>query len=160
MEIELVPASSLGGNFRYLDLEFIRLNREVFFQSFQVMERVVDPSAKPTHSAGQSSVSPNPTTMAPMGYNDGIPFKAIIGVAGELLEQNAQALNQISTNLASYQVLENIGLLSQTRDNLLQLLNVMNDNVPDIMKQMPQLPVKMNLNLANAILPPPPPPMP
>ncbi|GMI71876.1 hypothetical protein like AT3G07565 [Hibiscus trionum] len=121
-------------------------------------ERVADPSAKPTHFAGQSSISPNLTAMIPMDYNDGIPCRAIGGVAGELLEQNAQALNQISANLASFQIQENIGLLAQTRNNLLQLMNSMND-APDIMKQMPQLPVKLNLGLANTILPPPPPPL-
>ncbi|KAE8658399.1 acetate--CoA ligase ACS [Hibiscus syriacus] len=121
-------------------------------------ERVVDPSAKSTHFAGQSSISQYPTPMISVDYNDGIPLGAIGGVAGELLEQNAQALNQISENLASFKIQENIGLLYQTRDNLLKLMNEMND-VPDIMKQMPQLPVKLNLDLANTILPPPPPSM-
>ncbi|KAK8556130.1 hypothetical protein V6N13_070199 [Hibiscus sabdariffa] len=122
-------------------------------------ERVAAPSANPTHFAGQSSISPYPTPMIPMDYNDGISCRAIGGVTGELLEQNAQALNQISANLASFQVQENIGLLAQTRDNLLKIMNAMND-APDIMKQMPQLPVKLNLELANTILPPPPPPPP
>ncbi|KAK8709535.1 hypothetical protein V6N13_060550 [Hibiscus sabdariffa] len=120
-------------------------------------DRVVDPSAKPTHFAGQSSASPNPTPMIPMEDNDGIPFGAIGGVAGELLEQNAQALNQISENLASFKVQENIGLLCQTRDNLLKLMNEL-DDMPNIMEKMPPLPVKLNLDLANIILPPPPPP--
>ncbi|KAE8670301.1 acetate--CoA ligase ACS [Hibiscus syriacus] len=122
-------------------------------------ERVVDPAAKTTHFAGQSSNPPYPTPMIPVDYNDGIPLGAIGGVAGELLEQNAQALNQVSENLASFKIQENIGLLCQTRDNLLKLMNEMNDGVPDIMKQMPQLLVKLNLDLANTILPPPPPPM-
>ncbi|KAK8709533.1 hypothetical protein V6N13_060548 [Hibiscus sabdariffa] len=120
-------------------------------------DRVVDPSAKPTHFAGQSSASPNPTPMIPMEDNDGIPFGAIGGVAGELLEQNAQALNQISENLASFKVQENIGLLCQTRDNLLKLMNEL-DDMPNIMEKMPPLPVKLNLDLADIILPPPPPP--
>ncbi|XP_039007475.1 uncharacterized protein LOC120135236 [Hibiscus syriacus] len=120
-------------------------------------ERVVGSSADPTHFAGQSSVSQNPTPMAPKDYNDCIPFEAIGRVASELLQQNAQALNQMSANLASYELEENIVLLSQTRDNILKLLNLMNEDVPDIMKQMPQLPVKMNLELANTIFPPPPP---
>ncbi|GMI96056.1 hypothetical protein like AT3G07565 [Hibiscus trionum] len=128
-------------------------------------ERVVDPSAKPTHFAGQSSITPNPVPMIPMDPNDdGIPFGAIGGVAGELLEQNDQALNQICENLASFQIHENIGLLSQTRDNLLKLMDEINDlsEMPDTMKRMLPLPVKLNLNLANAILPPAilPPPLP
>ncbi|KAK8684767.1 hypothetical protein V6N13_040783 [Hibiscus sabdariffa] len=121
--------------------------------------RVVDPSAKPTHVAGQSSASPFPTPMIPMENNDGIPFGAIGGVAGDLLQQNAQALNQISANLASFKVQENIGLLSQTRNNLLKLMNEL-DDMPNIMEKMPPLPVKLNLDLANIILPPPPPQMP
>nr|KYP58423.1 hypothetical protein KK1_013830 [Cajanus cajan] len=77
---------------------------------------------------------------------------AIGGPTGELLEQNAQALNQISTNLSAFQVQENINLFCQTRDNILKIMNDLNDS-PEVMKQMPPLPVKVNDELANSILP-------
>ncbi|KAK8663484.1 hypothetical protein V6N13_083301 [Hibiscus sabdariffa] len=116
-------------------------------------ERIADPPAKPTYFAAQPNLSPYAPPMIPMDYDDGIPYRAIGGVTGELLEQNAQALNQISANLAAFQIQENIGLLCQTRDNILKIMNELND-MPDIMKQMQVLPVKLNEELANTILPP------
>ncbi|KAE8694883.1 acetate--CoA ligase ACS [Hibiscus syriacus] len=116
-------------------------------------ERVADHSAKPTHFAAQPNLTPYAPPMIPMGYDDGIPYRAISGVTGELLEQNAQALNQISANLAAFQIQENIGLLCQTRDNIMKIMNELND-MPDIMKQMQALPVKLNEELANIVLPP------
>ncbi|XP_022733360.1 uncharacterized protein LOC111287241 isoform X3 [Durio zibethinus] len=132
-------------------------------------ERIADPPAKPTHFATRPNPSPYAPPMIPMDYDDGIPYR------GELLEQNAQAFNQISANLSSfqfafqvldapmylfcaddwYQIQENIGLLCQTRDNILKIMNSLN-NMPHIMKQMPALPVRVNDELANTILPPPP----
>ncbi|XP_021290370.1 uncharacterized protein LOC110421183 isoform X2 [Herrania umbratica] len=109
-------------------------------------ERVADPSTKPAHFAAQPNVSPYAPPMIPMDYDDGIQNK------GELLEQNAQAFNQISANLAAFQIQENIGLLCQTRDNIFKIMNDLND-MPDIMKQMPPLPVKVNDELASTILP-------
>ncbi|XVE81012.1 hypothetical protein DITRI_Ditri15bG0028400 [Diplodiscus trichospermus] len=121
-------------------------------------ERVADPSAKPNHFTARPNLSPFAPPMIPMDYDDGIPYKAIGGPTGQLLEQNAQTFNQISANLSAFQIQENIGLLCQTRDNILKIMNDLN-NMPDIMKQMPPLPVKMNDELADAILPPPPHPM-
>ncbi|XP_022733364.1 uncharacterized protein LOC111287241 isoform X7 [Durio zibethinus] len=112
-------------------------------------ERIADPPAKPTHFATRPNPSPYAPPMIPMDYDDGIPYR------GELLEQNAQAFNQISANLSSFQIQENIGLLCQTRDNILKIMNSLN-NMPHIMKQMPALPVRVNDELANTILPPPP----
>ncbi|KAG8481309.1 hypothetical protein CXB51_026091 [Gossypium anomalum] len=116
-------------------------------------ERVADPTAKPTQFAARPNLSPYAPPMIPMDYDDGIPYRAIGGVTGELLEQNAHAFNQISANLAAFQIQENIGLLCQTRDNILKIMNELND-IPDIMKQMQVLPVKLNDELANTILPP------
>lgn len=124
-------------------------------------ERVNDPSAKPSHFAARPSVPPYAPPMIPVDNDDGISFKAIGGPTGELLEQNAQALNQISANLQALQIPENINLLCQTRDllcqtrdNIHKIMNDLNDT-PEVMKQMPPLPVKLNEELANSILPPP-----
>ncbi|XP_027341345.1 uncharacterized protein LOC113854524 [Abrus precatorius] len=115
-------------------------------------ERVSDPTVKSSNFAARSSVSPYAPPMITMDNDDGISYTAIGGPTGELLEQNAQALNQISTNLSAFQVQENINLFCQTRDNILKIMNDLND-LPEVMKQMPPLPVKVNEELANSILP-------
>lgn len=116
-------------------------------------EKVIDPSSKPsTHLAARPNAAPYALPMLPMDHDDGISFKDIGGPTGQLLEQNAQVLNQISANLSVYKYQENFSLFCQTRDNILTLLNDLND-MPGIMKQMPPLPVKINEELANSFLP-------
>ncbi|XP_059655010.1 uncharacterized protein LOC132301802 isoform X2 [Cornus florida] len=83
--------------------------------------------------------------------DDGNSYKGIGGATGQLLEQNAQYFNQISANFTAQQIHENISLFCQARDNILKILNNLND-MPQVMKQMPQLPVSMNEELANSIL--------
>lgn len=83
---------------------------------------------------------------------DGIANDAIGGTTGELLETNAQILNQIKANLVIHKVQENSELFMVLRDNIMSILNGMT-NMPGIMSQMPPLPVKLNLELANQILP-------
>ncbi|XVF31991.1 hypothetical protein REPUB_Repub17cG0043300 [Reevesia pubescens] len=116
-------------------------------------EKGTDSSAKSTSHLttrpnGPSYVPP----MIPMDNDDGIPYEAIGGVMGELLEQNAQMFNQISANFAAFQMHDNINLLCKTRDNILTILNDLND-MPEVMKQMPPLPVKVNEELVNSLLP-------
>ncbi|KAK2432186.1 histone H2A deubiquitinase [Trifolium repens] len=118
-------------------------------------ERVSDPAAKSSQFPARPNVSPYAPPMIAMDNDDGIPYAAIGGPTADLLEQNAQALSQISANLSSLQIQENINLLCQTRDNIIRIMNEMNDS-PEVMKQMPPLPVKMNEELANSILPLPP----
>ncbi|KAG6403523.1 hypothetical protein SASPL_135747 [Salvia splendens] len=84
--------------------------------------------------------------------DDGIPFSAIGGAAGQLLENNAQALDQISTNFSACKIHENINLFCLARANIVSILNDL-DDMPESMKQMPPLPVKLNEELANSILP-------
>ncbi|KAM1249146.1 hypothetical protein ACFX2G_032540 [Malus domestica] len=122
--------------------------------AFDFQERVNDTSAKPSHFAARPNVAPYAPPMITMDNDDGIPYKAIGGIAGELLEQNAQALNQISANLAAFQIQENVNLFCQTRDNILKIMNDLND-MTDVMKQMPPLPVKMNEELASHVGIPP-----
>ncbi|GAU43389.1 hypothetical protein TSUD_254720 [Trifolium subterraneum] len=121
----------------------------------RIRERVSDPAAKSSQFPARPNVPPYAPPMITMDNDDGIPYAAIGGPTAELLEQNAQALSQISANLSSLQIQENINLLCQTRDNIIRIMNEMNDS-PEVMKQMPPLPVKMNEELANSILPLPP----
>ncbi|XP_059626322.1 uncharacterized protein LOC132269226 [Cornus florida] len=115
-------------------------------------EKVADPLGKASHVTTHSSGPPYAQSMISMDNDDGISYKAIGGATGQLLEQNAQALNQISSNFSAFKMHENISLFCQARNNILTILNDLNDT-PEIMKQMPPLPVKLNEELANSILP-------
>ncbi|XP_010464386.1 PREDICTED: uncharacterized protein LOC104744947 isoform X1 [Camelina sativa] len=118
-------------------------------------EKTTDSSAK---SSSHLNVHPNGPSyappMLPVDADDGISYKAIGGLSGDLLEQNAQLFNQVSSNFSAFQLHENVNLLSKVRDNILTILNDLND-MPEVMKQMPPLPVKVNEDLANSILPRP-----
>ncbi|CAN4093530.1 unnamed protein product [Withania somnifera] len=119
-------------------------------------ERVTDSMPKSTHVATRTNGPPYAQSVMSMDSDDGISYKAIGGTTGQLLEQNAQALDQISANFAVFKIQENINLFTQARNNILTILNDLND-MPEIMKQMPPLPVKLNDELASLILPPQPP---
>ncbi|KAJ4965116.1 hypothetical protein NE237_016965 [Protea cynaroides] len=114
-------------------------------------EKVTDPSEKSSSQLGaRSNVPQYAQTMIP--NDDGVSYGAIGGATGQMLEQNARAFNQISANLAVSQMGDNINLFCQARDNILTILKDLND-MPGVMNQMPPLPVKMNEELANSILP-------
>ncbi|CAN8260133.1 unnamed protein product [Cochlearia groenlandica] len=115
-----------------------------------------DSSAK---SSSHLNVHPNAPSyappMMPIDADDGISFKAIGGVSGDLLEQNAHMFNQLSSNFSAFQIHDNVNILCKARDNIFAILNDLND-MPEVMKQMPPLPVKVNEELANSVLPRPP----
>jgi hypothetical protein len=79
---------------------------------------------------------------------------AIGGPTGHLLEHNTQVIAQIRANLAACKLQENTELLVQFRDNIFAILNGMTI-MPGIMSQMPPLPVNLNSELADRILPMP-----
>ncbi|KAG8371625.1 hypothetical protein BUALT_Bualt13G0107700 [Buddleja alternifolia] len=119
-------------------------------------EKVTESLPKSSQVATRSNGPPYVQSMISMDSDDGISYKDIGGAAGQLLEQNAHALDQISANFSSsFKIHENINLFYQARMNILSILNDFND-MPEIMKQMPPLPVKLNEDLANTILPRPP----
>nr|AGL11918.1 DIV and RAD interacting factor 1 [Antirrhinum majus] len=115
-------------------------------------EKVTDSLPKSSQVANCSNGPPYVQSMMSMDSDDGISYKAIGGATGQLLEQNAQALDQISANFAAFKIHENINLFCQARASILSILNDFND-LPEIMKQMPPLPVKLNEELASSILP-------
>ncbi|CAK9234178.1 unnamed protein product [Sphagnum troendelagicum] len=90
----------------------------------------------------------------PIDNDDGISYDAIGGPTGHLLEHNVQVIGQIRANLAACKLQENTKLLVQFRDNIFAILNGMT-NMPGIMSQMPPLPVNLNSELADRILPMP-----
>ncbi|GAA0141489.1 hypothetical protein LIER_02622 [Lithospermum erythrorhizon] len=118
----------------------------------KVTESLPKSSQVPNHSNGPPYAQ---SMIASMESDDGISYKAIGGITGQLLEQNAQVLDQISANFSTFKIHDNINLLCQARNNILSILNDLND-MPEIMKHMPPLPVKLNEELANSILPRPP----
>ncbi|KAI7738454.1 hypothetical protein M8C21_031583 [Ambrosia artemisiifolia] len=116
-------------------------------------EKVTEHLAKSSsHNTNRANGPPYAQSAVSMDSDDGISYKAIGGTAGQLLEQNAQAFDQISANFAAFKVHENINLFCQAQNNIVSILNDLND-MPEIMKQMPPLPVKLNEELTNSMLP-------
>ncbi|KAL3700320.1 hypothetical protein R1sor_018342 [Riccia sorocarpa] len=95
---------------------------------------------------------PNYSAPPNVDNDDGISNDAIGGTTGQLLEQNSHVIHQIRSNLAAMKLQENTDLLMRFRDNICAILNGMT-NMPGIMSQMPPLPVKINTELADTILP-------
>ncbi|KAA8527270.1 hypothetical protein F0562_034633 [Nyssa sinensis] len=101
-------------------------------KSREKKEKVTEPSAKPSHMAAQPGFPPYAQQMITMESDDGIPYKAIGGATGQLLEQNAQYFDQISANFTAHQIHGNISLLGQARDNILKILNKLLSHVADL----------------------------
>jgi len=69
-----------------------------------------------------------------------------------ILEENAQLLNQIEANILTSQAQNNIDLFHRTRRNIDDLLQSMSQ-IPGIMSKMPRLPVSVDEKLASYLLP-------
>ncbi|XP_024047290.1 uncharacterized protein LOC18052524 isoform X2 [Citrus clementina] len=129
--------------------------RDVALRCRWMTEKATDSSAKSSsHLAARPNGPSYAPPMIPMDTDDGISYRAIGGITGDILEQNAQMFNQISANFGTFQIRDNIDLLCKARENILSIMNDLND-MPEIMKQMPPLPVKVNDDLANSFLPRP-----
>lgn len=115
-------------------------------------EKLTDSMPKLTHVASRTN-GPRAQAVMPMDRDGRISYQAIGGPIGQLLEQNAQMLDEISANFDATKIQENINLLFQARSDLLTVVNNLNDG-PE-MRLMPPLPVKINEELVNSILPRP-----
>ncbi|CAN8318232.1 unnamed protein product [Cochlearia groenlandica] len=73
-------------------------------------------------------------------------------INNELLHQNNQFFKQISSNLTSSKLIENMILFYKSRENIEKLLHNMNENVPEPIKHMPPLPIGFNNKLLESIL--------
>ncbi|KAK9275196.1 hypothetical protein L1049_022457 [Liquidambar formosana] len=106
------------------------------------------PSAPPPNMAAYSLL------MHHMDRNELMPCEvsALCGTVKHLLEQNLQVFNQITANLSTFKLQDNFDLFCRTRNNITAILNDMK-GMPGIMSQMPPLPVSINEDLANNILP-------
>ncbi|KAM2658289.1 hypothetical protein EV2_021016 [Malus domestica] len=114
-------------------------------------DKLVESSSKTNiHSAPPLDMAAYSLMGHHMDQNERLQYEGLSGTAKHLLEQNAQAFSQITSNLSSYKLQENIDLFYRTRNNITAILNDMRA-MPGIMSQMPPLP-PIDEDLANSIL--------
>ncbi|XP_047334983.1 uncharacterized protein LOC124938560 [Impatiens glandulifera] len=112
-----------------------------------------DKMVKSTITAARS---PFPTYVQPPvmtrdSNEGGVPYEAVGGSIGQLLEQNVRAFGEINGNLAAYKIHENIGIFYQARENILKMLQELRES-GDAMNQMPPLPVTLDEGLINSLI--------
>lgn len=90
-----------------------------------------------------------------MDRNQRVRCQVLSSKAKHLLEQNFQAFNQISNNLSSLKLQDNINLFCRTRDNINNINAILNDmkQCSGKLNQMQELPISIDQNLSNSILP-------
>ncbi|KAI3889658.1 hypothetical protein MKX03_007680 [Papaver bracteatum] len=123
-------------------------------------KKVKDRKEKFGESSSQLNLPPSPalnmnaySLMAhQMDQSDRISCEVLGGTTRHLLGENIQILNQIKANLETFKVHDNVSLFCHTRNNLAAILNNLRD-MPGIMSRMPPLPVSVNEDLVNSILP-------
>ncbi|KAK9839550.1 hypothetical protein WJX84_001507 [Apatococcus fuscideae] len=103
-------------------------------------------------AAGGPGALPPMQPMPMLDDHGGASVGGIGGPIGQLLDQNLAYLNQFRTNMQCFKVNENTDLLVRFRDNILGILQQMN-GMQGVMSQMPALPVRLNVELANNFLP-------
>lgn len=122
-------------------------------------KKVKDRKDKLVESSSKASI-PSVTPLNVAAYSvmtnhrngsDRMSCEALDG-ARHLLEQNNEVLGRISANLSALKLQDNIDLFRRTRNNISAILNDMR-NMPGIMSRMPALPLSINEELANSILP-------
>lgn len=114
---------------------------------------------KPVESSSKASLpcaplsymTAYPQPMHQLDQNERVHCQALSGTIKQLLEQNVQVFGQISTNLSCLKLQDNIDLLRRTRENISQVCSIMKE-MPGRMKQMRDLPVSINQELADNIL--------
>ncbi|CAL0304292.1 unnamed protein product [Lupinus luteus] len=112
----------------------------------------------PTESASEKNLlSAFPPSMATysrmshhMDQSQRILYDGVCGPVKQLIEQNAQAFSQITANISTYKLQDNIDLFCHTRHTINTILNDMRE-MPGIMSQMPPLPVTIDKDLASIL---------
>ncbi|XP_011070485.1 uncharacterized protein LOC105156132 [Sesamum indicum] len=116
-------------------------------------EKVVESTLKNNMSSASSvNVAPYSVATNHCDQSDCMLSGVLRGTARHLLEENNQAFDQISANLSTLKLQQNIDLFFRTMNNLTTILNDMK-NMPGIMSRMPPLPVLLNEELASSIFP-------
>ncbi|CAN4076923.1 unnamed protein product [Withania somnifera] len=117
-------------------------------------EKLTDPTAVVLSPVVMQPVYAPYTQGVVSNYSEGFAsYHATVNMTTQLIHQNARIFEQISANLVAHQIHENTRLLCQARDNIFKILHKLNESSCTL-KQMPPLPVKLNKELANSILPP------
>lgn len=117
-------------------------------------EKLMDSSLKANTPVPQPNMAACSYMMHHVNLNDQLSCEvpSFGGVTRQLLDVNAQVFSQITNNLAILKTQENIDLFCCARTNIIAILNDMR-NTPGIMNVMPPLPVMLNEDLANTLLP-------
>lgn len=117
----------------------------------KINNRKDKPMETPSKQYSQSVVTPSMATYSRIPHHTDRIHDGVCGPFKQLLEQNAQAFSQITSNISTFKFQDNIHLFSQTRNNISTILNDMSE-MPGIMSQLPPLPVSINDDLATSIL--------
>ncbi|KAK7310213.1 hypothetical protein RJT34_07577 [Clitoria ternatea] len=115
------------------------------------------PVESPSKQFSQSTITPSVVTYSGISHHMDksqqlLCHNGIGGHVQQLLDQNAQAFSQITSNLSTFKLQDNVDLFAHTRRNINAILNDMS-KMPGIMSRMPPLPVVINEDLASSILP-------
>ncbi|XP_076960171.1 uncharacterized protein LOC143636469 [Bidens hawaiensis] len=111
-------------------------------------DNLVVSSSKPSMSSvPKLDVAPFSIAMNNRDQIDDNTFEALCGSIKELVEQNSKVLGQISANISSMKLQDNINLFNHTKDNITAILNDMR-YVPG-----PPFRVSLNEDLPHNILP-------
>ncbi|XP_047309607.1 uncharacterized protein LOC124913026 [Impatiens glandulifera] len=78
-------------------------------------------------------------------------YKATLGVVGELLEENNKISDQITSNFSFLEIHTNSNLLSHIRNNIFKMFSYFDEDI-EIMKNLPPIPDKINIDVANLFL--------
>ncbi|XP_021724612.1 uncharacterized protein LOC110691940 isoform X1 [Chenopodium quinoa] len=121
-------------------------------------DKFVESSSKtnlPSPSISNMNMTPYSFQPNQMDHNQRVKCQVLTGKAKHLLEQNIQALNHINSNISLLKLQDNIDLFCRTRDNINNINAILNDmkELSGKLGQMQELPISIDQNLANSILP-------
>ncbi|KAK9052645.1 hypothetical protein SSX86_029275 [Deinandra increscens subsp. villosa] len=111
-------------------------------------DKLVELSSKSVISSSlTTNVAPFSVTTNNRIQSGGIPLEALSISTRHLLEQNSQVLGQIDANISALKLHNNVNLFSHAKNNITAILNDMR-SIPG-----PPLPVTLNTDLVNTLLP-------
>ncbi|XP_047309611.1 uncharacterized protein LOC124913029 [Impatiens glandulifera] len=132
--------------------------RDVAFRIKWMNETVINNNKKEIMKSDKRGtkrrVDDNPSiSVGSINSDEADSFKASLGVVGELVEENYKAYDQINSNFGSLETYTNFNLLSQARNNIFKIISYMDEDV-ELMKYLPPIPEKINIEVANLFLGP------
>ncbi|KAL7149679.1 hypothetical protein ABFS83_05G056800 [Erythranthe nasuta] len=138
---------------RYMTRKRRKQEDRSFVKQMRDQKEQMELSLKNNMSPASSvNVDPYCSTTNHHDQTDCMLSGVLSGKARHLLEENNQAFGQISVNLSTLKLQQNLDLLFRTRNNIITILNDMR-KMPGIMSRMPPLPVLLHEELASSIFP-------